>query len=138
MRELEHQSDDKLREQMGQHVALDNAPARDAQLTRGQNIWCLPQLDDLTANDTGERRPVTERNARDHTGQSPSECQRDEHDEQNVRNTHGQVDEPADHRVRPSAERRGSQSEHECEYRTHASSQQTDTDTQRQSSQRAR
>ena len=78
---------------------------------------------------------MTERNARDHAGQSPSECQRDEHDEQDVRHAHGQVNEPADHRVRPSAERRGSQSEHECEYSTHASGQQADADTQRQSGQ---
>ena len=78
-------------------MPADDVKPGHAQLLRRQYVGRRPQLQHLSPDHPGKRRPVTQRHSRHHPGKSPSACDGDQHDEQDVRDPHHQIDAPGDH-----------------------------------------
>ncbi len=82
-----------------------------AQLFRHPDVGGLLELEHLPPEDPGQGGPVAEGHAGHHAGKALAAGQGDEHHQQDVGNTHHQVDEPGYDGIHPPAQSGGSRSQ---------------------------
>ena len=68
MGKQKHQTHQKLRDQVRQHMFFGNAPFAVPQLFRGPDVSALLELQHLRSNHPRKGRPVGQRNTQNHAG----------------------------------------------------------------------
>ena len=113
MRKEQNKPDDVLRRNVRHKVPPRDGKPRAAILTCRQDIGLRAQLHDFRTDDTRQTRPMRDDDADGYAEDSAAHHHRNHEDEEDVRNSHAEIDEPKNEAIHLAAECRRQRSEDE-------------------------